>query len=1328
MSLELSLRFPEINQLVIKLEELETDYLDFISPLSEDELQEIRWYLEVYSTSYTTDLDDERAKYVRKKIPKWGEAIFDAVFNVRAAQRIFNEFQDSAERGRLLTISANQPEILSLPWELLRDPEGTYLFHEKPRISIRRKLAKAGGGRRPFQVKPKESIRLLFVVSRPKDAAFIDPRSEPMTVMNVLEREASGRIVFEFLRPATLDKLVERLEDKSQPVVDIIHFDGHGIFDKNGSIYQNEKKINPIIESKSLEQVGGKTGYLLFEDQDGKQKPIAAETLGSMLHHQEIGLIVLSACQSATIAGEEAMGSVAARLCHSGIPSVLAMTYTVLVETTRQLFEEFYRRLAQGDMIGESLDNARRKLYLYQERGERQRDGKRIILKLEDWFLPAIYQSGKDISLLLSKNSIPFIDSQNTGNLPKPEEKHGQVKFYGRSREIWEIERALTVQGTRRVTISGFGGQGKTRLAIEAANWFCRVGIFKQVCFIDFSLFQSMDAVEISLSILGEVLEESIVDENTAAEILANRSILILLDNLEVVDPKPLYELLTVAKIWSEIGNSRVILTTRQSSFEHPDYPTQGSWKHISLSLDGLLQHDAFAYFNALFNLPPTPILNKPSETKLIELFRLIGFHPFSIQILAQELREKRLSALGERLETLVDEYDDPLLASLNLSLERLSDDLRRDLLKIAVFKGGATESILLAVTSFGIEKWSEICSILEKVGLVERESLLGIQGKFIKFHPNLSPALWNHTELELRESLLVRYRICYKEFINKLCKKEKYSPQSKSSILSLVRKEIPNLLASIRLDLSDATTVHTEAVRAFIQDLSNFLFRLGLQKDLDSLSEQYSSALSSFPSNFGLFEYRFENLLQTLRSKDIQQAAQEFEDFVLDVHKYYDTKRLKSLGKVDVFQNTGINLFNLGYLELAVNCFEEALKCLENLIDDHETFFNEVFIKDFIIGDNVDYEYASLMLGEEHFGELIGSPILDSQDSKGQTMTLGQAYQIMVNGKIISLQMSLGMALCDLNRLEGARKAFKTAQEVAKKDEDVHSEAIALLELGNVELGLGHFQEAGRLANESLFLNIDKQIFDLALQSQAYFVVGISFFEVGEFEKAELSFRRSGRFSEECGRKDLTAKVWHELGILSWKAGKLNAAEGWFRKSIELKKEFPNPLMRLTSLRCLVSVLTAIEGRLDDAIGAAEETLNILKPHIHHPNYLEEALFIINLLVKTSEEQNRLDIVRKYKSLGRDTFLAAVRDQEFDLPMEINSLFDDIVAVIKGELTFVELESMIEDWAFKKSKNLGTAINKVISGERNYDVLCEQLNLHECLVVVYLLKKIDES
>ncbi len=43
--------------------------------------------------------------------------------------------------------------------------------------------------------------------------------------LKAIDRAALGRVVVEFLRPATLTELVERLENRKLPAIDIVHFD-----------------------------------------------------------------------------------------------------------------------------------------------------------------------------------------------------------------------------------------------------------------------------------------------------------------------------------------------------------------------------------------------------------------------------------------------------------------------------------------------------------------------------------------------------------------------------------------------------------------------------------------------------------------------------------------------------------------------------------------------------------------------------------------------------------------------------------------------------------------------------------------------------------------------------------------------------------------------------------------------------------------------------------------------------------------------------------------------------------------------------------------------
>ena len=57
--------------------------------------------------------------------------------------------------------------------------------------------------------------------------------------------------------------------------------------------------------------------------------------------------MILEACQTAMPDERDPFASVAARLIEAGMGSVLAMNYSVLVETSRRFVAAFYRALAR---------------------------------------------------------------------------------------------------------------------------------------------------------------------------------------------------------------------------------------------------------------------------------------------------------------------------------------------------------------------------------------------------------------------------------------------------------------------------------------------------------------------------------------------------------------------------------------------------------------------------------------------------------------------------------------------------------------------------------------------------------------------------------------------------------------------------------------------------------------------------------------------------------------------------------------------------------------------------------------------------------------------
>lgn len=344
----------------------------FAAALSEAEYEDLRWYLEDYM-----DLPDGgsvvRAERVEAALGPWGRRLFDALFGSGDHREMLTDLLDERQPPpRLLTIATLDPDLLRLPWELIRDDAGPL---SRGGVTVRRQLERAG---RAKSFKVELPLRLLLIVSRPADLSFIDPRFTTRAVLDALEPlERNVRI--DFCRPPTLARMEEMLAAAAahgEPY-HVVHFDGHGTF---------------------LPELG--LGALCFERPDGPGTDhVRADRLGNLLKAHRIPLAILEACRSGQIGRVPAFRSVAPRLIEAGVGSALAMSHAVHVEATRVLLERFYQDLVAGATIGQALEAGRGALianpYRWLERGPGGRS-----LELVDWFLPTLYQQGEDLRLV----------------------------------------------------------------------------------------------------------------------------------------------------------------------------------------------------------------------------------------------------------------------------------------------------------------------------------------------------------------------------------------------------------------------------------------------------------------------------------------------------------------------------------------------------------------------------------------------------------------------------------------------------------------------------------------------------------------------------------------------------------------------------------------------------------------------------------------------------------------------------------------------------------------------------------------------------------------
>jgi tetratricopeptide (TPR) repeat protein len=709
--------------------------------LGEDDYEDLRWYLEEFM-----ELPDAgglvRAARIERALDDWGKELHAQLFGDGDHRELLNTLLDE-DAPRLLTVGTQDPELLRLPWELLRDARGPLSSRG---VTIRRQLEKAG---RPVRYDAgRLPLRILLIVSRPDDAGFLDPRWTTRAMLDALDPLGEG-VRVDFCRPPTLGRMDEMLAAatrKGEPY-QIVHFDGHGTFLKEIQL-----------------------GALCFEKADDDALKVGtdmvrADRIGDLLAAHKVPLAILEACQSAEIGPTAAFRSVAPRLLDAGVGSVLAMSHAVHVEATRVLLDRFYKELCQSATVGEALEQGRSALIANPHRWlTRGPGGESVALK--DWFLPNLYQRGEDLRLVpggSARAGEGDVEGKGKGaepgGFPRPPLHH----FHGRARELHQLERRF--QSHRAVLLHAMGGMGKTSLAREAAYWWTRTGLFPDgACFLS---FEQGGGAERIAQVLGSYLEGAAFEKlsgeeqgRRARELFQKKRVLMVWDNFESVLPAfntegsaalyPEEARAAILKTFEEWtgeagGKGRLLITCRPGE--------TGLLGAQKTELFGLARVDALGLLVRVMKTAGVDAGSKGIDREgLLGLVKEVGYHPLSIELVGPHLKGMTPGAIVADFKGLLGEFkgdaeverNRSLLASLAFSTKRLGKEAQEALGWLGMFRGGVFEQALLAVSKMDPEVWEAARAELEATALVrvEREFLVNDR-PYIRFHPTLAHAVF---------------------------------------------------------------------------------------------------------------------------------------------------------------------------------------------------------------------------------------------------------------------------------------------------------------------------------------------------------------------------------------------------------------------------------------------------------------------------------------------------------------------------------------------------------------------------------------------------------
>jgi len=1298
VTVELRLRFPDPGHVALALDgRSSTRPHEFSANITPNDREDIRWYLETYAGQYTTEADDEEARRIEAKLPAWGAELFKAVFGESAAGRAFSRFVDSKDQERLLTISSGHPAILSLPWELLRIPGGDYLARQVPVVSIRRRAVKVPRRRVPA-LRVGSHLRMLFVTSRPSDAAFIDPRSESMAVLDAVRQGAQGRIDVEFLRPATFRNLAERLSDKSVPGVDIVHFDGHGAFDADGRFA--DRTAN--------------TGYLLFESDAGLKQPVSPALWQAQLGDCGVSLVVLSACQSATLAadgdaGAEPIGSVAYGLAARCVPAVLAMTHSLLVDTARQLFGDFYRSLSEGNRIGAALDDARQCLLRDQRKHEVHRSGSRVRLSVQDWFLPALYQAGADRPLLEAGDGISAARSSRAQALPTVETR----TFFGRKRELWNIERWFVTRA-RSITISGFAGQGKTALAVEAGRWLQRTGMFHHVAFVDYSGFRGTDAAGHALEALAGVLGISLPGPDAATVALARVPTLVILDHLDHLSPTSIEDLLGIATTWSSGGPSRLLITTRT-----PARVPRRNVQDRTLTLSGLEPEDALRFLRSLtsrFLASNNPVVDDSAALKQLAS---IGFHPLLIRLLTTANGTPGLTGTGQPLESLLAEGGDEdrsLLASIRLFLEQLDSGGRAHVARLGVFQGGAMEDVLLLVTGLGRLVNPELLRAKRMLAAIESRDVRTMAAiafqRDVTEDDELPPEMVQRL-LALDESSL--------EPLRREIRRDAVEQRPPSALADGVNESTwPRLKA----DLMDAALIEADSLDAEGVPVPYLRFHPALAPLLwPQLTEADRIALQSTHSRW------YYDLSRGLRGDDFQHphkmraaVRRELPNFRHALESAFEA----NVEHAANFADNVIHFLKLLGLDREADAWLEraaplAERRAELLLESGDAAAAAAAYAAILarVGDapSVQRGWTMRELGR-CFHKLGRLDEAMRQFQAAVALGEGLSEREGVDALTGALQTDLGSVLTDMGRLQEARTTYEAASRLKTQAGDVRGVAIVAGQLGNLAFRQNDLPTADRHYREAI--QAFRRLGEPGVEANYRHQLGRLSHQAGQWDEAEQHYRESAQLAESCGNAVETIRNWSQLAGLSRAQQKFEAAESWYRKTLHARRNGSDPAGLARTLNDLA--LCLLEHRpnsLAEARQLAEEALAIkqtLEP-------LAGQIWQTNaVLADIADAEHDAVRARHHRQQARRAY------RDFAGPNELRPYagFINVVALMATVPSQrFAIPQLLKAMELRGMNALIPLIGRIVEGERDVDVLCDALDFRDSLIVEVVLARI---
>lgn len=390
---------------------------------------------------------------------------------------------------------------------------------------------------------------------------------------------------------------------------------------------------------------------------------------------------------------------------------------------------------------------------------------------------PLFNQISKELNIRITDEKFRLLKSslvvkEVPNNLP-----NNRTSFVGRTDDLINISQLLAKSHEKLITLHGYGGIGKTRLAIEIGQieiknlnfpdgiWFISVGNLLSDSELLVSILRTM---QIEFSYEASFFE-------TLVSYFQNKRVLLFLDNFDTLIDKA--ELL-LSRLLANCKDLKLVVTTREilKLEEETIYPLKGlSLPDDELSNIKYTDYDALVLFeqrakkiNFKFKI------NKDNVDLVIRICKLVDGFPIGIILTAIWVSEKNLQEILETVEKDIASLkidfknvvskEKTLKSVFDISWKLLSQTEQQLLTQTSIFKGGFSKegffkvigelnelfrlvdkSLIMQTGSLRYDLHPLINTFLNQKLLLSKSKHRGLARKYSDYYFNLSKEL-NHT------------------------------------------------------------------------------------------------------------------------------------------------------------------------------------------------------------------------------------------------------------------------------------------------------------------------------------------------------------------------------------------------------------------------------------------------------------------------------------------------------------------------------------------------------------------------------------------------------